>query len=286
MTISAQMPERARLVFALQVLLRQLLANDIETPRPCKTACLLLLSGLSTNSIPAELHNRIYSEQHEDGGWVGPDDTMWALLFLRLCGRSSDVPFKKGLQYLEAVKSNKYGWGRSERDIPRIPVTGRILHFLPELCTPQHLSGLLGLWEKEECSLTYKAAFTLAACSTAGIVPDDSRLVRSAVTWLISQQNDDGGFAPWKGHPVGSDIYCTSIAVFGLASYPCEVPGQTFRDSLNWMVRTQLGNGLWPYHQIEDGASWGLYAAVLLTALMTADETFLAKLFTSSGAHE
>ena len=281
MTISAQMPEQSRLVFALQVLLRQLLTNDIETPRPCKTACLLLLSGLSANSIPTELCNRIHSEQHEDGGWVGPDDTMWALLFLRLCGRSSDAPFKNGLQYLEAIKSNKYGWGRSERDIPRIPITGRILYFLPELCTLQHLSGLLSLWEKEEYSLTYKAAFTLAACSRSGIVPADSHLVQSAVKWLISQQNDDGGFAPWKGHPVGSDIYCTSIAMFGLASYSCNVPEQTFRNSISWMSRTQLGNGLWPYHQIEDGASWGLYATVLLTTLLTANDTYPAKLSTS-----
>lgn len=286
MTTSVQMPKQARLVFALQALLRQLLENDIETPRPCKTACLLLLSGLSTNSIPTELYNRIYSEQNEDGGWVGPDDTMWALLFLRQCGRSSDEPFKKGLQYLEDVKSNEYGWGRSQRDIPRIPVTGRILHFLPELCTPQHLSGLLSLWEKEECSLTYKAAFTLAACSKAGITTADSHLVQNAVSWLISQQNNDGGFSPWKGHPVGSDIYCTSIAVFGLASYPCDVPGQTFRNSLSWMGRTQLANGLWPYHQIEDGASWGLYATVLLKALVTAENTFPLEPSTSGGPHE
>jgi hypothetical protein len=26
------------------------------------------------------------------------------------------------------------------------------------------------------------------------------------------------------------------------------------------MKNTQLPSGIWPYHEIEDGASWGLYA--------------------------
>lgn len=267
------LPNRHRLVFAVQALLRQLLANDIETPRSCKTACLLLLSGISTNSIPPELKERIYIEQHEDGGWVGPDDTMWALLFLRLMGYHSDKCYEKGLLFLENSRANEYGWGRSERDIPRIPVTGRILHFFPELCISPYVEGLLRLWQKERNSLTYKAAFTLAASHTASITPDRSILIKETVEWLISQQNDDGGFSPWKGHPVGSDIYCTSIALFGLMQYSALVPMETFTKSLKWMSRTQLNNGLWPYHQIEDGAAWGLYATDRIMAALRSKNT-------------
>jgi hypothetical protein len=36
------------------------------------------------------------------------------------------------------------------------------------------------------------------------------------------------------------------------------------------MKNTQLPSGIWPYHEIEDGASWGLYA-------MSRVEEFLAK---------
>lgn len=261
-------PNRHRLIFALQALLRQLLANDIETPRPCRTACLLMLSGLSHNSIPAELVRRIYDEQHQDGGWVGPDDTLWALLFLRLLGCESSVSYERGIAFLHQNRVDEFGWGRSKRDIPRIPITGRILHFLPEMCSAKYMEGLLRLWSKERNSLTYKAALTLSALHTAGVDPSDVPLITETIDWLIGQQNDDGGFSPWKGHPVGSDIYCTSIATIGLTQYVSKVPMEILQKALRWTAINQLSNGLWAYHQIEDGAAWGSYAIQRMIAFL------------------
>lgn len=256
-------PDRFRLVFALQALVRQLLENQIELVRPCRTACLLMLSGLAPNSIPRELGNRVVDEQHEDGGWVGPDDTMWALLFLKLTGLSATEHFRKGLVFLHNQRANEFGWGRSMRDIPRIPVTGRLLYFLPEVHCNNYTDGLLRLWDKEKNSLTYKAAFTLAAARTAQIQSERNTIIADAIAWLAEQQNSDGGFSPWRGHPVGSDIYCTAIALVGLLQYPNKDHTKMLSSALQWMASTQLGNGLWAYHQIEDGAAWGLYASYL-----------------------
>lgn len=261
--VLSKSPNRLRLLFALQALVKQLLENDIELVRPCRTACLMMLSGLSSNSLPDELLSRVFVEQHEDGGWVGPDDSMWALLFLKLAGLSTTESFSKGISFLHNQRSNDFGWGRSERDIPRIPVTGRILHFLPEVCREDYIDALLRLWTYERNSLTYKASFTLAAAHTAGMLPTSSPLVLETIQWLGSQQNIDGGFSPWKGHPVGSDIYCTAIALTGLLQYPCETTQNVVTNGLAWMAEKQLSNGLWAYHQIEDGAAWGLYATYL-----------------------
>lgn len=249
----------AKLFFSLNTLLRQLIKHDIELLRISRTASLMLLGGLSPNSVPPEILQRVLAEQRSDGGWVGADDTMWILLFLKLMGKENTTTYASGLEYLKNNKQ-EHCWGRSARDIPRIPVTGRILYFLPELNTKNSLKHLLDLWQKEKNSLTYKAAFTIMACSKSGFLYSN-KIVKSAVIWLKQQQNDDGGFGPWKNHPVGSDVFCTSAAILGLAQYSKEDDiSNDISRSIDWMQQTQIANGLWPYHQIEDGASWGFFA--------------------------
>lgn len=270
MTIHSELvPNTSRLVFALQSLLRQLLSNRIEMLRPCRTACLMILGGMSPNSVPDELTEQILREQRKDGGWVGPDDTLWAILYLKLVQYADVERIQRAVEFLRNTRSDEYGWGRSERDIPRIPVTGRILFFMPELCTGPYVDGLIRLWNTERNSLTYKASFTLAALHTANVAAEHGSLVSETIEWLASQQNEDGGFSPWKGHPVGSDIFCTAIASLGLTMYPTDVSESVLCRSLLWMKESQLGNGLWAYHQIEDGSAWGFYAIRKIMAVLS-----------------
>lgn len=250
-------PNLKKLFFSLNSLLRQLLKNDIELPRISRTACLLVLGGASANSIPRTILDKIISEQNSDGGWVGPDDTMWNLLFLKLIGMMDSQMYSSGVEFLRNNIQQASGWGRSIRDIPRIPVTGRVLFFLPELNDSSTLQKLLGLWEKERNSLTYKAASVLMACKRGGMSCANP-LVEEALRWLERQQNDDGGFGPWRNHPVGSDVYCTALALLGMVQYSPENP--VVDKAISWIAETQLEIGLWGYHQIEDGASWGWYS--------------------------
>lgn len=265
-----KLPRMEPLMFALRSLLNQQLANRLELRRPCRTAGLLLQSGLTPNSIPQDVICRIFDEQREDGGWVGPDDTMWALLYLKLIGEKNSDAYKRGIQWLRKNRSDNTGWGRSPRDIPRIPITGRIIHFLPEMRTARFLQRLEDLWFSERNSLTYKAAFTLMGFKACDYKPRHRNLKEETIAWLVNQQNDDGGFSPWKGHPVGSDIYCTAIALIGLLQEPQNVNPICFRRVSLWMRETQLNNGLWPYHEIEDGSGWGLYAVSLWQRILCA----------------
>ena len=188
---------------------------------------------------------------------------MWALLYLKVTDHKNTEAFQRGLSWLKANRTSEFGWGRSLRDMARIPITGRVLHFLPELVGEEYLEGLERLWRSESNSLTYKAAFALAAFRASDYTPREKGLLEETVSWLVSQQNSDGGFAPWRNHPVGSEIYCTAVALLGLTSFPELVERPCISNAVSWMGKTQLANGLWPYHQIEDGGAWGLHATYL-----------------------
>jgi hypothetical protein len=142
----------------------------------------------------------------------------------------------------------------------RIPVTGLALYLLQELSETKHLEWLERTWLSEVNSLTYKVAYTLLAFKANSYRPKHESLIDGNIQWIATQQEGDGGFAPWCKHPVGSNIYCTALAVLGLLSYGKEQYGAEILKAYEYMKITQLKNGIWPYHEIDDGSSWGLYA--------------------------
>ena len=135
-----------------------------------------------------------------------------------------------------------------------------MLSLFPELAKKDRLQALEKLWVSEIFSLTYKAAYTLMAFKINSYNPLKENLIQSTLNWLQSNQRDDGSFAPWKDHPVCSDTYCTSIALLGLLSYGELVQEEKIIKTIKWLLNTQLKNGIWPFHEIEDGASWAIYA--------------------------
>ena len=96
--------------------------------------------------------------------------------------------------------------------------------------------------------------------------PNNGNLIRQTVEWLVSQQENDGGFAPWRSHPAGTEIYCTAVSSIGLLQYAKDFPDvrNALISAYNYMCRTQMKNGIWPYHELEDGGGWGLYAMTLI----------------------
>lgn len=224
-----------------------------------------MCSGLSTNSIPGAITRRCLDEQHEDGGWVSIVDTVWNAFFLKTLDESRfHTVIQNALDFIRSRENNRGLWGRSQRDISRIPVTGLLFFLFPELANIDGLFLLEELWHSEKKSLTYKAAYTLMAFKAAGYTPRDKTLISDTVEWLMENQRPDGSFAPWKTHPAASDVFCTSVAVLGLLQYKESVLPETFEKSYNWLLSNRLPNGIWPYHEIEDGASWALYALTQL----------------------
>jgi hypothetical protein len=250
---------------SLRSMIAEMNRKNLDLKRITKTASLLVLSGLSWNSIPREIVNRCRQEQQPDGGWVSTVDTLWNAFFLRTLdeeGNRSAV--HKALDFISALENKQGLWGRSQRDVSRIPVTGILFYLFPELANERKLHLLEKLWQAEKNSLTYKAAYILMAFRATGYDPEDKNLIDDTVEWLKENQRDDGGFAPWKDHPVDADVFCTAVAVLGMLQYRAAVPGEVFQKSYHWLLNTRLPNGIWPYHEIEDGASWGLYALTQL----------------------
>lgn len=253
---------------SLRNMISEMNRKNLDLKRITKTASLLVLSGLSENSIPQDIIERCLDEQQSDGGWVAVVDTMWNTFFLK---RLDPVLYKDAIEkafdfLLSQVNANRL-WGRSQRDISRIPVTGIMFYLLPQLANPERLRLLEELWQSEKNSITYKSAYTLMAFRAANYSPLHKDSINETLDWLIENQEDDGGFAPWKSHPAPSDVFCTSIAVSGLLQYKQTVPPLVFQKAFQWLLATRLPNGIWPYHEIEDGGSWGLFA---LTQLMKA----------------
>jgi squalene cyclase len=253
-------------VGALLSIIPEFLEKGIELERLSRIVVLLSETGLNqNNSILQYLVKRCISEQNKDGGWLGVVDTMWCASFLEICTRDSK-PVESALTWLINQKHDDGSWGKSTRDIGRIPVTGPMLYFLPQLASESSLLWLEKEWSREfkhNPKLTYKGAFTLMAFKKNNYQPVDKQLVSKTIKWLETQQNDDMGWGPWKPHSVGSDPWCTGITMVGLLQYPDYISKKVIQNGVEWLKIKQLPNGLWPYHYIEKGSSWALYALAL-----------------------
>jgi len=82
--------------------------------------------------------------------------------------------------------------------------------------------------------------------------------VNQTLTYLESEQSEDGGFGPWKDHPVGSDPWSTGVVLWGLSSLGERSPIHIIERAVTWLESTQLPNGLWPYHYLDDGSVMAL----------------------------
>jgi hypothetical protein len=248
---------------ALFLILNQYLEKQIELERIVRVAVLLRKSGVNqNNSIFLEIAERCLAEQKDDGGWIGVEDTVWCVTFLK--GFEEYSPeFKKGLKWLKIQTLENRGWGRTNRDIGRIPITGTLLYLLPELSDVKSLSWLECEWEREfgiNPRLTYKGAFTLMAFKSSDCQFSDTRLFNDTLDWLTSQQNEDYGWGACRGHPVESSPFATGVAITGLLQYPDKIDQDVIANGLTWIEKNQLDDGLWPDHYIEEGSAWALYA--------------------------
>jgi hypothetical protein len=248
---------------ALFLILKQYLDKQIELERIVRVAVLLKKSGVNqNNSIFLEIAKRCLAEQKDDGGWIGVEDTVWCVAFLKGYEEYSRE-YKKGLEWLKLQRLENGGWGKIDRDIGRIPIMGTLLYLLPELSDTKGLSWLEREWKREfgsDPKLTYKAAFTLMAFRSCDRQFNDTRMFSDTTDWLACQQNDDFGWGPFRGQPVGSTPFNTGVVITGLLQYPEKIDPKVIADGIKWIEKNQLDEGLWPDHYIEEGSAWVFYA--------------------------
>lgn len=203
-----------------------------------------------------------------DGGWSDVEETVWAISFcdhVQLWAMQDRCSRIKSIEWLNNERTTEGAWGHTSRDIPRIPVTALVLTLLPELADERSAVWLENAWRRDlsaEVKLTYKGALTLKAFASMRRSPANPNLVPETVKYLIGEQNDDGGFGPWKDHPVGSEPWSTGIALIGLTAWPELLQPEPVERALGWLERKQLSNGLWPCHYIEEGSAYCYWGAV------------------------
>jgi hypothetical protein len=250
-------------IISLSQTTKDFLHKEIELARICRLAVLLKESGVNINSIIfPKIAEKCIEMQRADGGWSDVPETLWCTSLLNLSDEY-EVYVERALKWIYSQRKEAQGWGKSIRDTARIPITGLMLYLLPQLSSDEYFNWLEREWKKEfqglPC-LSYKAAFTLMAFVKNNYHPEDNEIILKTVRWLADQQNNDGGWGPWKDHPVGSDPWCTGICLVSLLHYPDELPQKVLQKALEWLKEKQLPNGLWAYHYLEDGSGWALYA--------------------------
>ena len=238
------------------------LQQKLEPIRLARAGYALLASGCSVKGdFPGDnLASYLVETQQEDGGWADVEETLWCLGDLSAFGERCGKQIVNGQKWLVSVQLPCGAWGKGSRDQPRIPITALAATLAPEIVSSAGLEWLKQQWEVDlnnSTQLTYKGAFFLLAYAHNS-ASYDKNLVNRTIAYLNGEQEKDGGFGPWREHPMGGDPWSTGVALWGLSRVGELAPNQTIERALSWLQSKQLPNGLWPYHYLDDGTAMAL----------------------------
>jgi len=263
MPVDDHLDDHKKLCHALAKIITDFLNRQLPLRRIVFVASILKNCSVKIPDY-AKLSNRLLKEQKNDGGWIDCEDTAWAIYFLAE-QKSFERNVNNGILWLEAERCANKGWGFCKRDHSCIPITAQILFLLPYF-SRIHEAGrwLEDEWNKDihsSVNLNYKAAWYLLAFKRLHFKLGLSReLFIETIHYLCHEQRDDGSWGPWKNHPAAGDYFITGICMASLAlSYEILTDImiiKSLKKAVQWIKNTQLENGLFPTHYIEEGSSW------------------------------
>jgi prenyltransferase beta subunit len=269
------MPENNNIAVAtgrLTIFVKEALSRPLEIVRIARTAQALLLTGIAgSDDLIQQATNFFLQKQRSDGGWSDPEETAWAISCISLLRGQEDPAVQAAIKWLNNARLPTGGWGRHPRDQARIPITALISSLVPAAFKREDIDWLQHEWARDfrgPVLLSYKAGFYLLAMPQG----QEDELVEHTIAHLEKDQNSDGGFAPWKDHPMGSEAWSTGVVLWGLARWIGRVNHAVLERALNWLQQTQLPSGYWPYHYLDDGASLALIGAVAAMKALAATE--------------
>jgi hypothetical protein len=237
------------------------IVQELELLRLARAGCALTRAGCSTKAgFLRQLGYYLVGSHPKDGGWADVEETLWCLGYLDAFGETYHEEIANAQEWLSAVQLPCGAWGKSNRDQPRIPITALASALVPSIVDTAALEWLAKQWEADfarPTQLTYKGAFFLLSQAHEK-APAMDDLVDRTITYLCKEQNEDGGFGPWRDHPVGSDPWSTGVVLWGLSKFPQRVSKDVIDRAVKWLQTNQLPNGLWPYHYLDDGSSMAL----------------------------
>lgn len=266
---SRQLVENAlvRALISASAMKREMRRKGLEPMRIARLS--YAICRTSESYLSEGLESDLISYQYLNGSWNNSIvASMWIASYL---SRVAEGSFKvdQFLSFLEEGSGSNSCWGRFEGDMLRIPTTGLVLYLLRENFPNSQVSsrGIYSMWQREFGSLTYKAAFFLLGLSIADF-REYSSLVSKTIGWLGENQESSGSFAPWKGHPIGQgNAVWTSQVILALLHAQYNPQSDIVRNAIDWLIKTQLPSGIWPYHEIDEGLAWVIMA---LQAYLTA----------------
>lgn len=252
---------------ALKKSLEHFLEYYIELIRCSRIA--VIMRGKLPTSLSIILSSRVIECQKKDGGWSDCEETVWCTSFLEQDNGNFVSNSEKSHAWLKNIQHDDGGWGLSDRDSSRIPTTSLLMKLIPDLRDETSSKWLIKEWKRDlskTVSLTYKGGFVLMSFYNGmGMVTNEYEdIIEKTIAFIVSQQNEDGGFGPWKGHPIGSDPWSTGICLVGLCSFSELVDKKIIERAVDWLGKTQLPTGYWPCHFIDEGSAyayWGLKEA-------------------------
>lgn len=253
------------------------LSEKLEAIRLSRACYCLLSAGVTSKAtLITDCIEQIIRSQQGDGGWIDPEETAWSMACIYLTlGQASPV-FSSALQWLDSLRRPSGGWGRHKRDQARIPTTAIVSALVPSVIRSDDIVWLTNEWQRDfegTVRLSYKAGFFLLAMPER----DANALISQTIDHLSKDQNEDGGFGPWRGHPIGSDPWSTGVVLWGLSRWINIVDRAVIHKAISWLERTQLPNGYWPYHYHDDGTSLALIGAVSALKALASKEKLCAQ---------
>ena len=238
--------------------------RTIEPVRVARAGWAIIFAGCETSTpIFKDITKYLIQAQRDDGGWSDSEETAWCASFIARMHEEDDSNVTSAVEWLISTRHKGGGWGRHYRDQARIPVTAIVSALLPTTIEKADFVFLSETWRKDladTVQLSYKAGFHLLA--EADNKHADVVLLEKTVAYLAQEQNEDGGFGPWRNHPMGSDPWSTGVVLWGLSQWIQMVNPEILIKALDWLEKTQLPSGHWPYHYLDDGTSIALIGTV------------------------
>ena len=233
------------------------MTQKLDLQRLARVGYALVQAGCSLKgSFLARLGSYIAGNQQRDGGWTDAEETAWCLSFLNKFGNSYAEEIRLATAWLNSSRQSSGGWGKNNRDKSRIPITALVIALVPEVASVRDFEWLARQWQDDVSSptqLSYKGAFFLLSVTSR--TNQYAHLVDVTIDYLNNEQEEDGGFGPWKGHPVGSCPWTTGVVLWGLSKTASKVSSRTLKRAVAWLESKQLPNGLWPYHYLDDATA-------------------------------
>lgn len=264
---------RSQRIANARLFARQALSSSVEglvtRTGDCTRIARVASLCLGDDPIARRVVGVVEDRQQDDGGWANLEETLWSTSAILTVAGEETRATCRAMDWMRRQRSDIGGWGRSLREPPNFVLTALAITLVPELAEPRDSLWLEHAWRSDlesEVRLTYKGSLFLMTQDPASPTP----LALQTLDYLSGEQNDDGGYGPWKRHSIGSDAWSSGVCAVGLARFADLLPDAVLERLVEYLLSSQLSSGYWAYHYLDEGSAyalWGLMeAATLLSA--------------------